>query len=41
MGGDGTNPGEELDEIRLSALGEIMNQMMGSAATEHVGDAGH
>lgn len=33
MGGDGTNPGEELDEIRLSALGEIMNQMMGSAAT--------
>ncbi len=33
MGGDGTNPGEELDEIRLSALSETMNQMMGSAAT--------
>lgn len=33
MGGDGTNPSFELDEIRLSAIAEAMNQMMGSAAT--------
>lgn len=33
MGGDGLNPGEELDEIRLSALSETMNQMIGSSAT--------
>ena len=33
MGGDGTDPAEELDEIHLSAIGEAMNQMMGSAST--------
>ncbi|GIN57820.1 flagellar motor switch phosphatase FliY [Lederbergia ruris] len=33
LGGDGTNPAEEMDEIHLSAIQEAMNQMMGSAAT--------
>jgi len=33
MGGDGTNVDVELDDIRMSAVGEAMNQMMGSAAT--------
>jgi len=33
MGGDGTNPDPELNEIHISAVGEAMNQMMGSAAT--------
>ncbi|GEL75868.1 flagellar motor switch phosphatase FliY [Tenuibacillus multivorans] len=33
LGGDGTNPNEELGEIQLSAVQEAMNQMMGSAAT--------
>lgn len=33
MGGDGSNVSLELDEIRLSAISEAMNQMMGSAAT--------
>lgn len=33
MGGDGKNTEAELDDIRLSAVGESMNQMMGSAAT--------
>lgn len=33
MGGDGSNLDVELDEIRMSAVGEAMNQMMGSAAT--------
>lgn len=33
MGGDGTNPEQELNEISISAVGEAMNQMMGSAAT--------
>lgn len=33
MGGDGTNINDELGEIHLSAIGEAMNQMMGSAAT--------
>lgn len=33
MGGDGTNTDVELDDIRMSAVGEAMNQMMGSAAT--------
>lgn len=33
MGGDGTNPSSELNELALSALGEAMNQMIGSAAT--------
>ncbi|MFW6270419.1 MAG: flagellar motor switch phosphatase FliY [Bacillota bacterium] len=33
MGGDGTNQELELDEIHLSAVGEAMNQMMGSSAT--------
>ncbi|TFB23203.1 flagellar motor switch phosphatase FliY [Filobacillus milosensis] len=33
LGGDGTNPNDELGEIQLSAVQEAMNQMMGSAAT--------
>ncbi|MFW6264568.1 MAG: flagellar motor switch phosphatase FliY [Bacillota bacterium] len=33
MGGDGLGVGNQLDEIRLSAVGEAMNQMMGSAST--------
>ncbi|MDQ0337273.1 flagellar motor switch protein FliN/FliY [Caldalkalibacillus uzonensis] len=33
MGGDGTNPDPELNEIHTSAIQEAMNQMMGSAAT--------
>ncbi len=33
MGGNGTAAGTELDEIQLSAVGEAMNQMMGSATT--------
>lgn len=33
MGGDGTNKSKELDEIHISAVGEAMNQMMGSAST--------
>jgi flagellar motor switch protein FliN/FliY len=33
MGKDGTNPEPELTELHFSAVGEAMNQMMGSAAT--------
>jgi len=33
MGGDGKSPPEELNELHLSAIGEAMNQMMGSGAT--------
>ncbi|MGL5269788.1 MAG: flagellar motor switch phosphatase FliY [Selenomonadaceae bacterium] len=33
MGGDGTAPETELDEIRMSAVGEAMNQMMGAVST--------
>ncbi|MFD2628395.1 flagellar motor switch phosphatase FliY [Oceanobacillus kapialis] len=33
LGGDGTSPAEELNEIHLSAVQEAMNQMMGAAAT--------
>lgn len=33
MGGDGTSPDLDLDEIKLSAVSEAMNQMMGSATT--------
>ncbi|KIL44896.1 flagellar motor switch phosphatase FliY [Jeotgalibacillus soli] len=33
LGGDGTNPSGDLDDIQLSAVQEAMNQMMGSAAT--------
>lgn len=33
MGGTGTNVGQELTELELSAVSEAMNQMMGSAAT--------
>ncbi|WP_102028226.1 flagellar motor switch phosphatase FliY [Salirhabdus sp. Marseille-P4669] len=33
LGGDGTTPNEEMNEISLSAVQEAMNQMMGSAAT--------
>lgn len=33
MGGDGTNTDGNLSELHLSAIGEAMNQMMGSAST--------
>ncbi|RSK27036.1 flagellar motor switch phosphatase FliY [Bacillus sp. HMF5848] len=33
LGGDGSTPDSELNEIQLSAVQEAMNQMMGSAAT--------
>ncbi|MGM0437056.1 MAG: flagellar motor switch phosphatase FliY [Bacillota bacterium] len=33
MGGDGTDPDQELSEMHTSAVGEAMNQMMGSAST--------
>ncbi|MBO7531454.1 MAG: flagellar motor switch phosphatase FliY, partial [Lachnospiraceae bacterium] len=33
MGGDGSNVSGELTELQLSAIGEAMNQMMGSAST--------
>lgn len=33
MGGDGTNPPTELNELYMSAVGESMNQMMGSVST--------
>ena len=33
MGGDGLNPETELGEIHMSAVGEAMNQMMGTVAT--------
>ncbi|MFS0643484.1 flagellar motor switch phosphatase FliY [Siminovitchia sp. 179-K 8D1 HS] len=33
LGGDGTSPAEEMDEIHLSAVEEAMNQMIGSAAS--------
>lgn len=33
MGGDGTNPPAELNELYMSAVTEAMNQMMGSVAT--------
>jgi flagellar motor switch protein FliN/FliY len=33
LGGDGTNPIVELNEIHISAVQEAMNQMMGSSAT--------
>lgn len=33
MGGDGTDPSEELNEIHMSAVGESMNQMMGTVST--------
>ncbi|MEW9501295.1 flagellar motor switch phosphatase FliY [Jeotgalibacillus marinus] len=33
LGEDGTSPSGDLDEIKLSAIQEAMNQMMGSAAT--------
>jgi flagellar motor switch protein FliN/FliY len=33
MGNDGTNPPTELSELYMSAVGEAMNQMMGSVAT--------
>jgi flagellar motor switch protein FliN/FliY len=33
MGGDGSNPSPEIGEMQLSAVGEAMNQMMGTAAT--------
>jgi flagellar motor switch protein FliN/FliY len=33
MGNDGTNPDKEISEIAMSAVGEAMNQMMGTVAT--------
>ena len=33
MGGDGTNPEQQLTELHMSAVGEAMNQMMGAVAT--------
>jgi flagellar motor switch protein FliN/FliY len=33
LGGTGENPSSDLDDIKLSAVQEAMNQMMGSAAT--------
>ncbi|MYL33152.1 flagellar motor switch phosphatase FliY [Pontibacillus yanchengensis] len=33
LGGDGTSPSDEMNDIHLSAVQEAMNQMMGSAAT--------
>ena len=33
MGGDGTNPNPDIGEIQMSAVGEAMNQMMGTVAT--------
>lgn len=33
LGGDGSTPSTDLDELHLSAIQEAMNQMMGSAAT--------
>lgn len=33
MGGDGTNISGEISELHLSAIGEAMNQMIGSSAT--------
>ena len=33
MGGDGTNVSEELTDLHLSAIGEAMNQMIGSSST--------
>jgi flagellar motor switch protein FliN/FliY len=33
MGGSGQDAGDELDEMRLSAVAEAMNQMMGSSST--------
>jgi flagellar motor switch protein FliN/FliY len=33
MGGDGTKPTEDIGELTISAVGEAMNQMIGSAST--------
>lgn len=33
MGGDGTNISNELNDLHLSAIGEAMNQMIGSSST--------
>lgn len=33
MGGDGTNPDSQINDIAMSAVGESMNQMMGTVAT--------
>lgn len=33
MGGDGTNVADELTDLHLSAIGEAMNQMIGSSST--------
>ncbi len=37
MGNDGTSPPDDLDDLYLSAVGESMNQMMGSASTSLAG----
>ncbi|SFG01612.1 flagellar motor switch phosphatase FliY [Sporolactobacillus nakayamae] len=33
MGGDGTNPAEQISDMEMSAVQEAMNQMMGSSST--------
>ena len=33
LGGDGTNIEGDITDMHLSAIGEVMNQMMGSACT--------
>ena len=33
MGGDGTNTQDDVSDMHLSAIGEVMNQMVGSAST--------
>ena len=33
MGGDGTNTQDDLGDMHLSAIGEVMNQMVGSSST--------
>lgn len=33
MGGDGTKPAEDMNELTISAVSEAMNQMIGSAST--------
>ena len=32
MGGDGTNIGDEINALHLSAIGEAMNQMIGASS---------
>lgn len=41
MGGDGTNVSDELTDLHLSAIGEAMNQMIGSSSTSLSEMLGH